>query len=341
MKESKPTPAVTPERLTQFAFGYAAPLMIEAAVRHKLFDALAAGPRSVAELSTATGASPRGLRILLDGLVGLGLLAKEAPGRYTLTPESSTFLVSAKPGYLGAFFRHASTQFIPKWLKLTDIVRTGKPVAAVNQETEGSRFFLEFVEDLFDINYAAAKALAEHLNVAAATQPLSVLDLAAGSGVWGIALAQQSPQVRVTAVDWPGVLPATKRTAERLGVADRVRFVDGDLGNADFGTGHQIATLGHILHSQGAEDSRALLKKTFGALAPGSTIAIAEWLVNDDRSGPPSGLIFAVNMLVNTDQGDTFSFEEIRGWLEEAGFRAARTLDVPGPSPLVLATKPC
>src|SRR5262249_18336754 len=184
------------------------------------------------------------------------------------------------------------------------------------------------------------RALGEHLNVPKATKPLSVLDLAAGSGVWSIALAQQSPHVRVTAVDWPGVLPATRRTAERHGVAGRFRFVAGDLPDADFGTNHQIATLGHILHSEGETRSRFLLKKTFVALAPGGTIAISEWLVNDERTGPPPGLIFAVNMLVNTDEGDTFSFNEIRRWLEEAGFCDARTLEVPAVSPLVLATKP-
>jgi ubiquinone/menaquinone biosynthesis C-methylase UbiE len=332
-------PPVTPERLMQYAFGYAAPLMLEAAVRHRIFDLLDGGPRTIDQLTAATGTSERGLRILLNGLVGMEMLAKDAQGRYSLTPESSIFLVSGKPGYRGGFFKHTSSQLIPKWLKLTDIVRTGKPAIAVNQEGEGAQFFLEFVEDLFPINQASARILGEHLNVPAATKPVSVLDLAAGSGVWGIAIAQLSPHVRVTAVDWPGVLPATRRTAEREGVADRCRFVGGDLLEVDFGSGHQIATLGHILHSEGVERSRALLKKTFAALAPGGTIAIAEWLVNDERTGPPPGLMFAVNMLVNTEQGDTFTFNEIRRWLEEAGFRDVRTLEVPSVSPLVLATK--
>ena len=192
---------------------------------------------------------------------------------------------------------------------------------------------------MYPLNLAAANALADALELDKAPGPVTVLDLAAGSGVWGIALAKRAPRVRVTAVDWPGVLPATRRTAERQGVADRFRFVAGDLLAVEFGTGYQVATLGHILHSEGETRSRELLAKTAVALAPGGTIAIAEWLVDPDRTGPPIGLIFAVNMLVNTDQGDTFSFDEIAGWLREAGFRDARQLEVPGPSPLVLATK--
>ncbi|PYI42832.1 MAG: methyltransferase, partial [Verrucomicrobia bacterium] len=116
------------------------------------------------------------------------------------------------------------------------------------------------------------------------------------------------------------------------------KFIEGDLLKADFGEGHDIATLGHILHSEGEERSRKLLKKTANAVKSGGTIAIGEWLVNDERTEPLNGLMFAVNMLVNTENGDTFSFNQIKRWLAEAGFKNARTLEAPGPSPLVLAT---
>jgi len=109
---------------------------------------------------------------------------------------------------------------------------------------------------------------------------------------------------------------------------------------ADFGDGYDVATLGHILHSEGEERSRQLLKKSLRALKPGGAIAIAEWLVNDDRTKPLPSLMFAVQMLVNTEKGDTFSFNEIKTWLEEAGFKKVRKLEAPGPSPLILATKP-
>src|SRR5262249_44794802 len=132
----------------------------------------------------------------------------------------------------------------------------------------------------------------------------------------------------------------TKRLAARHGVGERFQFVEGDLLQADFGGPHDVATLGHILHSEGPERSRALLRKTFAALKPGGTIAIQEFLVNEERTGPPNGLIFAVNMLVNTEQGDTFSFGEISSWLREAGFTGPRQVEGPGPSPLVLATRP-
>jgi ubiquinone/menaquinone biosynthesis C-methylase UbiE len=323
----------------QFAWGYVPTLVLEAAIHHRVFDVLDGGSKTLKETAEATGASERGLRAIMNTLVGLNFLAKTDGQQYALTPESEAFLVSTKPSFQGGILKHTSMQLIPKWLHLNEVVGTGKPKAAVNQESAGTSFFQELVADIFPMSYPSAQVLAKHLGLEKSETEVRVLDLAAGSGVWGIALAQSSEKVKVTAVDWVDVLPATEKMVGRFGPTDRFTFVSGDLQTADFGSGHHVATLGHILHSEGETRSKSLLRKTFDALAPGGTIAIAEFLVNADRTGPVGSLFFAGNMLVNTDEGDTYSFEEIREWLTEAGFVDARLVEVPGPSPLVLATK--
>lgn len=333
-------PSVSPERIMKMGWGYAVPLIIESAVHERVFDHLdKAGPQTMEQVSAATGTPQRSLRMIMNALVGFELLSKDSSGRFDLTEESRAFLVSGKPAFLGGLYKHISVQLLPKWAQLPEIVRTGKSAAAVNDRSEGAEFFANFVADIFPMSYPSATTLARSLNLSEAVE-VRALDIAAGSGVWGIALAQASPRVRVTAVDWPQVLPVTRSITARHGVADRFEYIAGDILQADYGSGYQVATLGHILHSEGEERSRALLRKVFDALAPGGVIAIAEFLVNDERTGPPNGLIFAVNMLVNTDAGDTFSFNEIAGWLTEIGFTDPRTLDAPGPSPLILATKP-
>jgi len=323
----------------QMSWGYAPPLIIEAAVKHGLFDLLADSPQTASQLARGAKVSERGVVAICDALVGLKFLARTRD-RYQLTPESAAFLVSTSPPYHGEFFRHISSQLIPNWLALSEAVRTGKSVEKANSEQRGAAFFSQFVESLFPLSYAAAKVLGAHMGIPKAKSPVSVLDLAAGSGVWGIALAEQSSQVRVSAVDWPLVLEVTEKVARRHGVADRLNPIPGDLLKVSLGRNHQVATLGHILHSEGRARSRKLLKKTFDALAPGGTIAIMEFLVNRDRTEPVVGLLFAVNMLVNTEQGDAYSFEEIGGWLREVGFKNPRLLPVPAVSPLILATKP-
>ena len=200
---------VTPERIYQFAFAYAPPLVLEAAIRHHVFDVLDSGPKSLEEIQAATGASKRGLSAILNFLVGFDFLRKEGE-KFALAPESAAFLVSTKPGFQGGLIRHTSEQLLPNWLKLNEVVATGRPAEAVNQQGPGSEFFHEFVNDIFPMSYPVAQELARHL---ALTGPVSVLDLAAGSGVWGIALAQSSAEVRVTAVDWPGVIPVTHKSS--------------------------------------------------------------------------------------------------------------------------------
>jgi len=329
---------VTPERLYQMVFGFAPPLLIEAGVSTGMFDTLEREPLGLASL--ADGASSRGTEALANALVGLGVLARNEDDRYALTPESAAFLVRSKPeDYVGGLFAHASTQLIPSWLHIVEAVTKGRPPLAVNRQAEGASFFAAFVEALLPVGWHAAQALADHL-AADGPPPAKLLDIAAGSGVWTIPAAQRFPAARVVAVDWPEVLTVTKRIVERYGVGDRYELRAGDIDAVDFGTGYSLAVLGQILHSEGEERSRALLRRVFDALAPGGTIAIAEFLVDPDRRGPPVSLIFAVNMLVNTENGSTWSAAEIGSWLDEVGFTNVRTLEAPAPSPLILATRP-
>jgi hypothetical protein len=331
---------VTPERILQMAWGFSAPLILEAAIKNRVFDVLDEGPKSLMETAQATGASERGLSAIMDALVGFNFLAKDTDRKYSLTAESAAFLVSTKPSFQGGLLRHTSVQLIPNWLALSEVVKTGKPAEAVNQQGAGTEFFEILVPDIFPLSYAGAQDLAAHFAWAKREGTASVLDLGAGSGVWGIAQAQSAPNVTVSAVDWPGVIDVTRAIVGKFGLTDRFTFVTGDLQDADFGSGHAAATVGHILHSEGEERSRKLLKRIFDALASGGTIAIQEFLVNAERTGPVNGLIFAVNMLVNTDVGGTYSFEEIASWLADVGFADARLLEARGPSPLILATKP-
>ena len=331
---------ITPDRLMQFVWGFAPTCMLHAAVQNRVFDVLDAGPKTIDQVASATGASLRGVRGLLEALASMQIIVCTGD-RFALAPDTAAFFVRGKPAFLGGMLNHIVGQLMDNWTKLDDSVRTGRPAFSVNRQQGGAEFFEHFVEDLFNLNYAGAAALAGELarGLADIKTPFTVLDIAAGSGVWSIPLLKLLPNAHAVAVDFPAVTPVTRRVYQRHGLDSRLKTIDGDIATAHFQSGHRAAFLGHILHSEGEQRSRRLLKKVSDSLVPGGTIAIAEFVPADDRSGPPYPLIFALNMLVNTDEGDTFTFSQMSSWLTEAGFRNPRQFPIPGPSPIVLATK--
>ena len=328
----------TPERLLQFLWGYSPPLIIDEALRCGIFDALSSKAKTLQELTEETGISARGARAVLNALVGIELLSQKE-GMYALTPESRTFLVSHQPMYLGKLFHWNQGVALPRLLTLDAIVHEGKPLRSISDEEHGAEFFLQNAEAVFPLDFPAAQELVRIFDVANLKEEWSVLDIGTGSGVMGIPMAQASPHVRVRAVDWTTVLELTQRITKQFGVADQFELVGGDDLEADFGKNHQLAVLGQLLHSEGETRSQKLLQRTYDALAPGGVVAILELVPNDDRTGPPGPLLFSVLMLAFTDHGDTFTFQEIKSWLDACGFEDAKRVEM-GPHTMILANKP-
>ncbi|MFO0982642.1 MAG: methyltransferase [Planctomycetota bacterium] len=358
-----------PDRIMQLTWGFAPPQILNTALELDVFTHVAAGRNSPGALQQATGAAPRGLDMLLDALVALGFLTKGSeqlvmseavaeirdgkrrvvhrattPGptatRLQNAADVDRFLVRGRDTYLGDFVQLHVRRLHEGWRQLTQCVRTGRPVEAVERPQAGVPLWHELVDTLFPLNHAAATALARELKRLHPAAALRVLDVAAGSGVWGLASAQLDPTTHVVAFDLPETLPHVRAAAQRLALTDQVELRGGDLREASLGEREfDVVILGHICHSEGAEHTQALLRQTARALVHGGTLAIAEFLPDDDRRGPPLPLMFALNMLVHTTDGNTFTVAQFRSWLEQCGFADVRTLEVPAPSPLILATR--
>jgi SAM-dependent methyltransferase len=330
---------VSPAALLTGTFGFAITCVLVSAVELDLFTAVDNGANTVEKLAEQTSCSPRGLRILLNALAGIGYLSKE-DGRYALTPFAAIYLSKKSRTYAGAVALH-SKMLRDNWDHLTEVVRTGKSRRAVEGGPDRGEFFSEFVGSLYGMNTPAAEAVARLLWNAKPPSPCTVLDIGAGSGVWSLALARAVPHAKVTVADWPAVIEkATKKFVAREKVEDRYNYLPGNFREVDFGeSAFDVVYLGHICHSEGAENSRILLQRLHRALKPGGRLVIADMVPDEARRETTFALLFAVNMLVNTEDGDTFTFGEYRQWLEASGFGQVRTLDVPAPSPVIVATK--
>jgi ubiquinone/menaquinone biosynthesis C-methylase UbiE len=303
-----------------------------------LFTHIHNGKSTAKEVARAAKSSPRGTERLLDALVGLGYLSKKGDG-YGLEPVAEQFLVKGKASYLGGFVYETKLTWAG-WGQLTEVIRPGRPFGAVDTETDGREFFPQLVEAIFPMSYGAAREAVAAIPEKTRKRIGTILDVAAGSAAWSLPFAQAMPDVRVTALDYKEVLPIARRFAERFGVADRYDYIEGNLREIDFGRNrYDMVILGHIIHSEGEKWGKKLVKKAHRALTDNGLLLIAEMIPNDTRTGPPMPLLFGLNMIAHTEAGDVFTMKQYREWLKGAGFKKITTVDVPSPSPLILATK--
>jgi ubiquinone/menaquinone biosynthesis C-methylase UbiE len=322
------TASLDPQPIAQMAFSFAAARILSTAVQLGLFSKIAAGAHTAAAIAQAAGASERGTRMVLDALVGFQLLTKRN-GEYGLGPLAAQFLVRESPDYMGAWME--TDTMWEAWTKLPEAVRTGKPVDSPTDQGDAEEFFRALVRTLHIQNRLPAQRLMKALGIGESHRGVRVLDVGCGSGVWGIAAAEADPGARVTAQDLSGVLEQTKEYVEKHGLTDRYNFLQGDLHTVEFSSNtYDLAILGHIIHMVSEASARAIFARLHAALKPGGRLAVIDMIPNDERTAPPFPLIFALNMLVHTDEGGTYTLSEYKKWLTEAGFARAEMIDISG-----------
>jgi len=330
-----PSPLQTYEDLLNFPWGG---LALGAAVQLDLFSHIAAGKTTAEQVAAAAGASEHGTRRLLDALCGMGYLKKSRQS-YKLQRSAAEHLVRGKPLYMGDAAM-IGKMLMGSWSMLAEVVKSGRPLQTGASAEERGAFFAKLVPAIFPASFLAATAMVKRLPAAARRRISRILDIGAGAAAWSIPFAKALRRARVTVADYPAVTQVTRQYAERWGVADRFDYLEGDFREIDFGIGKfDLAILGHIIHGEGADWSKRLLKRTCEALSDGGMLLIGEFVPNDDRTGPAAPLLFGLNMLINTPSGDVFTMHEYREWLKEAGFRKVATIPAPHVSPLILATK--
>lgn len=341
MTGTKQESRVPPLAITAILHANLAAFALRTAVELDVFGPIERGIDSAPQIADEIGANGRGVELLLDALVGLDLINRQA-GRYRLSAAASLYLVPSSPLFVGPYLlRHE--EMMKVWAGLTEAIRTGKPAEEVNLETTAERFFPALASAIFPINYATAKMVAEKIAAAKLPADARVLDVAAGSGVWSLALAEANPGLTVDALDFPAVLDTTREFTEKYGVANRYRYLAGDWRDAELeAEAYDIVLLGHILHSEGMSESAKLLAKCRRAMKSGSLLVIAEFMPNEERSAPAMPLLFALNMYLLTTAGCVFTPGELERLLRSTGFSEIYRLELPfygKESPVVVASR--
>jgi 2-polyprenyl-3-methyl-5-hydroxy-6-metoxy-1,4-benzoquinol methylase len=293
---------------------------LRAAIELGLFSQVAAGHQTATELAKACQAAPRGVRILADYLTILGFLEKQGD-RYDLTADTKVFLDHRSPAYLGGALRFLLAPGLREcFQQLTVAVRRGG--TAVSDEgtvSANNPIWVEFARAMAPLMQMPAQLLAGLVGTDTG-QPLRVLDVAAGHGLFGITIAERYRQAHVTALDWPDVLAVAMENARRAGVAERYALRPGSAFDVAWGGSYDIVLLTNFLHHFDVPTCEQLAAQACAALTPGGRALTLEFIPDADRITPPSTANFALVMLATTAHGDAYTFAEFQAMFARAGF---------------------
>lgn len=294
-------------------------LALRTAIEMDLFTRIGGGANTIRALSAASGSSERGLRVLCDYLTVQGHLLKRG-ARYSLTLNARLYLTKASPAYFGSAVKFlASDATVAAFCRLRQTVELGN---ASSPELD----WVEYARSMAPLAEATAQFAAEALTKDS-SGPIQVLDLGAGHGLYGVAIASQNSTVHIFALDAPQVLEVAIDNARHAGVAGRFHPIPGNAFETDFGGPYDIVLAANLAHHFDEASNVRLFQKARAALKPAGRIALIEWVPNADRVSPSPDAAFALTVLATSARGAIYSLQEYSRMLCAGGLRRVRRLD--------------
>ena len=340
--DSPADPEPTPDRIFRIFRGYQLTAALKAAISLGVFDQIAAGKSDVATIAAGIGAHERGTALLLDALTALALLDRKG-GDYQLAPDVDAFLVSARPGYIG----DTVDVFVSPWHwdrfgRLADAVRAGGSVFEEDAETAEHPFWQVFATAYQRASLPTAETIADLLAPwASARQPLELLDVACGGGLFSIALGRRNHQARLTMLDAPSVLAITRHAIDDAGLSDRARYLPGDMFDMALAGPYDAVLASRVFHHFSQERCITLLRRLRDVLKPDGRIAIHDFVTHaTSPADEPAPHLFSLIMLVWTRGGRSHSIADYERMLAAAGFGEPVVHDLPAtPTRLLIAER--
>ena len=296
-----------------------------------IFTAVGDDGATSGEVAAKTAGDPRATDRLMNALVSLELLFKKK-GRFFNTPETAQYLIKGKPHYKSGFGHYNSMW--ESWSTLTEAVVKGRSVIRRNRSKKRLRAFIGRMHNGAMMH---AESVIEAVDL---TGVRRVLDLGGGSGDYAMTFVRAKEGIEAVVFDQDPILTLTEEYIEKEGLSDRVALKSGDFLTDDIGSGYDLVFISSIVHIYSHEQNAALLKKAYGALNPDGRAIVKDIIMDEDRTSPLRGALFALNMLVATETGDTYTEGEVRQWFVGAGFERIERKDIPTGTTLIVGTKP-
>lgn len=327
--ENSPEMPLTPVLVFEMLQAHQRTAALKAAIDLDVFRAVGEGPGDAASIARRCSASERGIRILCDFLCINGVLVKEE-GRYRHSPTSEAFLDPRSPSCLASIAQFLGNPALREpYDHLAEIVRSGRTVMPGDGSVSADNpIWVQFAETMAPMMAPLVGPLGE-IVLDGHRGPMRVLDIAAGHGLFGIEIAKQNPEARVTGLDWAPVLRVAADNARKAGIQERYDMLPGSAFEVEFGGPYDAVLLTNFLHHFDQPTCVGLLKKVHRALKPGGRAATLEFVPNEDRISPPVPAAFSMTMLTSTVAGDAYTLSELTGMYQQAGFQWVSSHPVP------------
>jgi (2Fe-2S) ferredoxin/predicted O-methyltransferase YrrM len=307
--------------------------VILTALELDVFTAVGDGA-SATDVAANLHTDARSTEMLLNALVSLRLLVKQ-DGLFHNSAEAARYFTAGSRDNARPALLH-SAHLWHRWSTLTEAVRAGTAVQGDEIAARGEDWTEAFIAAM---HRNASERAPLVVQAVGAEKVRRMLDVGGGSGAYSIAFARANAGLRADILDLVTVEPIAMRHIREAGVEDRVRVRAGDLREGGFGAGYDLVFISAICHMLSPEENLALLRHCREALAEGGRIVIQDFILEPDKTSPRFAALFALNMLVGTKAGSSYSEPEYAAWLDEAGFREIRHIRLPGPTGLMIASK--
>jgi hypothetical protein len=321
MKEGE----MNPGKIMGIAGAFWQSCTLHAGVKLDLFTILGEESLTGKEVARRLGGDARGVATLLNALTAMGLLSK-SEGVFADTPLSKAYLSRNAPAYIGYMIMH-QYHLVESWHRLDQAVLTGRP-SRPRASTRGEEAREAYLMGMFNVAMGLAPRAVKEIDLSGRRH---LLDLGGGPGTWAIHFCLHNPALAATVFDLPGTRPFAEKTTARFGLSDRVLFQAGDYLKDEIRGEYDVAWLSQMLHGEGPEACRAIIRKAAGSLTPGGLILVHEFVLDNDMAGPLQPALFSLNMLAGTDEGRSYSEEQIMEMLREAGARDVQRLPYRSP----------
>jgi SAM-dependent methyltransferase len=304
-----------PDGLLALARGFQESRVLLTGAELDLFTLLSREALGVEALATRLGTDRRALATLLDALAAMAILEKR-DGLYRTAPGAAC-LSAESPDSIHPMLLHAAALWA-RWTTLTRRVG-GSPLPERAPE-ESLRAFIGAM-------HVVASPQADRMVAAAGVgSARRLLDVGGGPGTYTMAFLRADAALDATLFDLAPVVEIARERLDGTGLLGRVTLVPGDFEKDELPGGQDLAWLSAVIHQNSPAQNEALFGRIFRALVSGGRLVLRDHVMEPNRTHPRAGALFAVNMLVGTSGGGTYTFDEIKAGLERAGFTRVRLL---------------